>query len=400
MDLFFSLSGLFNAVASTLLGLLVFFKNRKNIVNQTFALFCLAVAAWSYPYTFWPLAQTKEATLFWFQLLHIGANFAPITYLHFVVSWLGLIKTRKIKITIFVGYLLATFFACLVFSPYFIKDMIPKFSMRFWAVPGLLYHFYLVFFFGYAIYSSYLLIKNYGEVSGVKKSQMKYIFAGMVLSFAGGSTNYPLWYNINFPPYGNILASSYVILSAYAIVVHRLMDIKLVLRRSSVYIFSLTTVLIIAFGLRYLFGYFLSVTSGWVDLAILILTLYFFPPIKDYYYRQANKYFFSSLYDSGQVISKLSDKLRSTLDINRVYGLISQSLIDALHIKNFGVLGHEKAKDEYFILYNNGFETAGRNRFPGNRTLQKEFVDKSRSIVVEELKGVSFLRTSRKPMIY
>ena len=51
---------------------------------------------------------------------------------------------------------------------------------------------------------------------------------GIALSFLGGSTNYFLWYNINFPPYGNILASSYVILTAFAILKYHLFNIKVI----------------------------------------------------------------------------------------------------------------------------------------------------------------------------
>ncbi|MBU2566211.1 hypothetical protein KKG46_01480, partial [Patescibacteria group bacterium] len=233
MELYFSFSGLFIAITSTILGLFVFFKNKNSRTNQTFALFCLSVAAWSYPYTFWPIAKDRESTLFWFQLLHIGATFTSITYLHFVASWLDIIK--KQKIIIIIGYLLAAFFTSFVFSSYFISDMVPKFSMRFWAEPGILYHFYLFYFFGYAIYSSYLLVKYYNKVTGVKRLQMKYIFIGMVLAFSGGSTNYPLWYNINFPPYGNIFASAYVIMTAYAILKYRLMDIRVAIKRSTIF---------------------------------------------------------------------------------------------------------------------------------------------------------------------
>ncbi|HCX27737.1 MAG TPA: hypothetical protein DHI91_01185 [Candidatus Portnoybacteria bacterium] len=392
MYLYFALSSLFNAVTSTLLGLFVFFKDRRNVVNQTFAFFCLAVAAWSYPYVFWPLAKTREGTLLSFQLLHIGASFCSITYLHFVASWLGLTKKRAMKITIAIGYVLAVFFASFVFSPYFISDMVPKFSMRFWATPGLLYHYYLVFFFGYAIYSSYLLIKHYNKVTGVKRSQMKYIFAGMVLSFAGGSTNYLLWYNINFPPFCNILASSYVILSAYAIVAHRLMDIKLALRRSFVYISSVLAIVIPASAILYLTDFYFPKYLILISLAVLVLAVSVFSPTRDYYYRIANKYFFSSLYDVREVITKLSDGLRSTLDVTEVYNFISRTLIGTFHTKAVGVLNYDAVSGQYAVQFNSGFLLGDRKIFSGDKILQEEYIKKSKIVVVEEIKSVAYER--------
>jgi len=95
--------------------------------------------------------------------------------------------------------------------------MVPKFSMEYWAEPGILYHLYLIMFFGFFLYASYLMIKQFKIEIGFKKSQMKFVLAGMILSFLGGSTNYFLFYDINFPPYGNILASSFVIFAAYGV---------------------------------------------------------------------------------------------------------------------------------------------------------------------------------------
>jgi len=48
---FFALSGLINAITSTLLGFFVFAKKKSNI-NVSFSLFALSVAFWSYAYFF------------------------------------------------------------------------------------------------------------------------------------------------------------------------------------------------------------------------------------------------------------------------------------------------------------------------------------------------------------
>lgn len=217
--IYFSLSSLFNAVVSTVFGLYVFWINKKHPVNITFALFCFGITIWSFPYIFWPLAKTEAGTLLAFQLLHIGACYVSIFYLHFVVTWLYLYpKNKKL---VYIGYILATFFALSGFSPLFIQGVVPKFSMRYWAEPGILYHFYLLMFFGYFFYASYLLVKNYWDQAGFKKYQIKFVLIGMVLSFLGGSTNYFLFYDINIPPYGNILASSFIIFTVYGVFLKR-----------------------------------------------------------------------------------------------------------------------------------------------------------------------------------
>ncbi len=382
--LYFSLSALFNAVISTLLGIFIYSRNRKSKVNISFSLFCLSVALWSYAYIFWPLAKTAQGTLLSFQLLHIGACFTSIFYLYFVVTWLDIEKQNR-KILYF-GYCIATLFASLVFSPLFIKDMVPIFNMRFWAVPGILYPFYLAMFFGFIIYSSYLLIVNYRVSTGTKRTQIAYILVGMVISFVGGSTNYFLWYNINIPPYGNIFASSFVILSAYAIIKHRLMDIKFVLRKYSVFLASLSSIVIVAVAIKYFIERFYEDFSLWADFFILLGALFVYPSIKDYFYKVANKYFFSSLYDSSEVIAGLSEKLRSTLDIRKIYQFIAETLINAFHVKGVGILSYNKSKDNFTILYNNGFNTYGQNFFPNDPELNKSYAARGETLIVDEVK--------------
>ena len=242
--LYFSFSALFNALVSTFLGLFIYFKG-KNEINKSFALFCFGVAAWSYPYIFWPLATTKEGALLAFQLLHISACFISIFYLNFVLRWLGLYEKRKY--TVYFGYLLSLFFVCFIPTTLFIKDMVPKFSMRFWAEPGILYHFYLVMFFSYFLYSSYLLLKSCYQETSIKRQQIKLILVGMVLGFFGGSTNYFLWYNINLPPYGNILVASFVIFTAISILKYNLFRIKVIATESfvaSLWVFLLVRTLL------------------------------------------------------------------------------------------------------------------------------------------------------------
>ncbi|MBU2542792.1 hypothetical protein KJ785_04510 [Patescibacteria group bacterium] len=224
--IYFSFSAIFNAFVSIFLGFLILFRDRKNKVNQTLALFSFGVGLWSIFYILWPMAETRANTLIFFQLLHIPACFVSIFYLHFVVSWLDIYKKQRWVIRI--GYVISTFFASLTFTPYFITGMVPRFSMRFWAVPGPLYHYYLSMFFGIFVYSSFLLFRYYFKEKGIRKKQLLIILIGIGISFVGGSTNYFLWYNINIPPYGNILASSFVIFTVYAIVRYNLLNIKLI----------------------------------------------------------------------------------------------------------------------------------------------------------------------------
>jgi len=262
--LYYVLTGLINAITSTVLGFFVLFINKQNKLNRAFSRFCFAVAFWSWAYCFWPLSLTKGNILFWFQILHIGAILIPATYLHFVFTFLDVEKKRKK--TIFLNYLVSIFFLANVFSPLFISDMVFRDPFLYWAVPGVLYHFFLLYFFGLTLYCWTMLYRAKKEFAGEKKMQLKYILIGTFIGFLGGSTNYFLWYDIPIPPYGNGLVVFYVILSAIAVVKYHLFEIRLIF----------TEMMIAATAVMLLILPFLMPTAGLKILTSLVFILFCF----------------------------------------------------------------------------------------------------------------------------
>jgi len=97
--LFYAITGLINAVGSAFLGLFVYSKNRKENINKTFGLLCLSIVLWSFPYYIWQLSNTEKIALLWSRVLMVGAIFIPVTYLHFVFTFLGLYQKKKKFIT-------------------------------------------------------------------------------------------------------------------------------------------------------------------------------------------------------------------------------------------------------------------------------------------------------------
>lgn len=408
MEIYFAFSGFFNATASTLLGLLVFLKNKKSLVNRAFAILCLADATWSFPYIFWPLAKTSQEALFWFQLLHIGASFTSIAYLHFASSWLDLYK-NKIKKIVRWGYLLAFCFSLSVFSPLFIKEMVPKFTMRFWAVPGPLYHFYLLMFFGYAIYSFYLLITNYKKTSGIKRIQLRYLLIGMIISYIGGSTNYPLWYNINFPPYGNILASAYLILSAYTIIRYRFMDIRLVVKQVTIYGFSFfvsigLSLLLMLAALNYSSFY---ISSPWIGSLILVFGIIIFQLVKEKFSKFANKHLFYTLYSYEKTLADLTEKLSRSIDLNRLVSLTTETIKDVMKLDKICLVLHKitPPKGELKILNNhqqeNNNNIVKENKDEADFYLAQniDFKEKNIDSLAKNKILVHYLENSKKPLV-
>ena len=218
--LYYQISSLVITITSFFIGFYIIFRTRTKVTIRFF-IFCMLICLWSFQYFLWQTSSTGDAALFWSRGLMAPAIFIAVAYWHFVVTFLN--KEKKYKKFIAVSYFIFFLFFLSDFTPFFVNRVEPALNFPFWPKPGPLYHPFVIMFFFYYIYLTYLLVKAYKKSENIKKKQIKYLLIGIVPTFAGGSTNYFLWYDIFIPPIGNILALSYVIFTAYAISRFRLM---------------------------------------------------------------------------------------------------------------------------------------------------------------------------------
>ena len=258
----FALSGFINGVSAVIFGLLVYLKNPKQLINKTFGLITLAVAIWAFGYGFWLSTDNKELALFWTRILSIGSTFIPIFFLHWIFAFLNLQKKKEL-ILIF-GYILTLILLSFVFTPFYVKDVVPRLSFPWWPEPGIVYNFYLILgYLGMVGYGGYELIKTYSKAKGDFKKQIQYVLLAMIVGFGGGATNFPLWYGIPLPPYGNFLVFLYPLIFSFAILRYHLFEIRVIL----------TELLVVAMGVILLVLPFLmpGITLRVLTIAIFIL---------------------------------------------------------------------------------------------------------------------------------
>ena len=392
---FLSIDALLTAIVALIFGFIVISKNWRNRINQTGFLMTAATAIWSLAYWRWlSIYDDRETALFWTRILSIGSTLIPLFYFHWIISLLGL--NQKKRLLIWLSYFLTIFFLLFSFSDLFVSSVKPVSHFAFWPEAGPFYTIYLILvYLCLVIYSIILLLREQSVSSGARREQIKYVLLGSILGFGGGATNFPLWYGINILPIGTVLVILYPILCSYAIIRHRLMDIKLVMRRYSVFLVSLIVVLTLATAAKYIATRYLYDYSTWVDPVILLTALLIFSSIRNYFYRLANKYFFSSLYDSSEVIASLSEKLRSTLEAEKIYEYIFDTLSNAFHVKAFGVLTLDEKNRLYIIRYNQGFKTGSQTDFLGDEKLDKMFVEQNKIIITEEVRRLDMFEKNQ-----
>jgi len=313
--IYYSVSTFINAIASTLVLIVVFMENPRSQVNRAFSYFAFSVAFWSYFYFLWQISKNADEALFWCKMLMAGAIFIPSTFLHFSVSLVGQFK-RYFKIVIF-WYFISTFFLALDFTPFFVKDIKPQLCFQFWPTAGIAYAPFLIMFAVLTLYAHIILYKSFKDFSESKRNQIKYVFLGTAIGFIGGATNYPLWYGIPIPPLGNALVAVYVVLVACAIVKYRLMDIEVVIAKSFILACVYVPAALVPLAIKLWGKNFLYPILGphWQAVPIIaFVVLFILAPFSFLYYQQR--------YDQVRMkrlraqLSKLKEIISSSIDID------------------------------------------------------------------------------------
>ncbi len=187
---------------------------------------------------------------------------------------------------------------------------------------GPLFPLYVVVIGGYLLASFSLLIWHYRRSKGLARLQMRYLFFGALIFMAVAFVS-----DVLMPALGvfgaNLLgpAASIVFVgaTAYAIVRHQLMDIRVVIQRGLLYAvtISITTALyfflIFALDIEYSRAtYHTSLAGGVIAALIVVLG---FPAFKKFFQRVTDPLFFKGEYDYHQTLRTAGEVLRSTIDL-------------------------------------------------------------------------------------
>jgi len=275
MDPFFlfSISCLFTAFLSLIMGIFIYLQNKKASLNQIWAVISLAIFVWSFSLFKVITAASEEIALFWKYILDVSAIFIPVLFFHFTLTFLKHSLEKKYKIQLRVVYFLATALALFSFTPLFKVGVAPIFEFNFWIKPGSFYILLPLFFLGLVIYSLCLFLKRYFQIQGIPKLQIKYILLSALFGFGGGVTNF-------FPqllalfPIGNFFIVLYILIVIFAITRYHLFEIRVLLTEILVGVMGATLLLFALIGPG-LSPNVLKALSSFVFFLILYLCLLF-----------------------------------------------------------------------------------------------------------------------------
>ena len=224
----FAVSGLLTGLTSMAFGYFVYVKGRYRSVNKLWFFFTLTVGVWGWGGMWIGLASTPAQALWaWRLSFACGVVWIPILFAHFVYVFCEIPASR---------FLLASYLHGIAFVPLALTDLFfsgvrHTFSSFYYAVPGMVFPYFVAWWMATVAYSHWVLIATGAHRTGQKKTQISYFLLATSIGYVFGALDYLPIFSVDFYPYGNFAIVLYPIIMTYAIVRHRLMDISLVINK-------------------------------------------------------------------------------------------------------------------------------------------------------------------------
>ncbi len=377
---YLGITGLVNFITSTILGVAYLIKITDRPLRYTTFLANFSIAIFSLGYLFWQLSTDAEHAFFWFKILTLGIILINTLFLHFVFVFVGIAQRKKIEIIFY--YAISGFFIFLNLNSMLFTTVEPRHNLGFWPIPTQLFNIYLTYWWWQCIYGYGWLIHSLRNSKGFIREQRKYLALGLLVAFIGGASNWPMWYGINFPPYLNILISLYVLLSAYAIIKFRLMDIKVILTRAGIFLFLYTFIL----GLPLLIGYRNGFNFDSFLLLFILATVG--PVIYQFLQRKAEDVLLAKQRNYQNMFLQASKEFLRERDLERIIRIIVYGVKYQINVEYAGFFLVDRDTGYYRLHFIKGEHHFPRNySIEGSHELIQQLKDSRRVLTYNEISG-------------
>jgi len=308
------------AAATAYLALVVFVRDTKNPVNKSFAILLLLSVFWGVAISFFRLSPTLESALLWDRTVYIAGTLVPSVFLLF-----SYIFTHKhlppFPYVVLTWGIISIFLVALFYTDWWIRTLIP--TAYGWHVElGWIYFPWMVYYFVFMGWGFYHLLRRYQTSKGLIRTQLQYVFIAILFPVVGAvmpNVILPWLGNYRLIALGPLFSFPMAAIIAYAIVRHRLLDIRKVVAKYTVYLLLLLFLTSI-YGLTlFLTTAMLAknqtvpqvVTTSLLSALVIAVT---FVPLQKFLERSVKRLFFQSSYETDATVLELSRAMAGTLD--------------------------------------------------------------------------------------
>jgi len=374
------------------MSIFVFVKSPRNKTKKIWSILTFCVAIYGFGAYMVSLCEDAQSAFFWWQFAYIGIIVIPALFMHLTYSLLNIKRPPFLKYIYFITsvlWILNIFRGDLFLGNvklFFVNSKI--FKPGYWAYPPSIFlRFFIIFIFGgLVIWSHIVLIRGYKRATGLKRYQLKYFLPASALAFLGGSTSFLPCFNIGLYPVLNITVAIYPLIMGYAIVRYRLMDIRVAITRTGIFVAVYTLVLGIPFVItnwfkNWLIGIF--GTNWWIFPSGLLAILATVGPfIYIYLERKAEKRLLYEQYRYQETLKQAAREMARIHSLKKLLSLIVHTVNKTVRISHSAIYLFDTKLEEFLL-------GAGRN------------LKKSQAISInKENPLTTYLKQQKEPLVF
>lgn len=349
------------ALANLLLGFFVYLGGKKKALNVFFAIFSFITAFWVLDNLLFLISPTLFLLKGQFALGAATVTSALIWIIFLTKNYISRIEVLLVSI------LVLTLFLLPFMDGLIIKDANIISADNFTFTTSSFFSFYSLIQAIVYIYFMILLFKGIKKNKGLKKTQITYVFFGAtlfgVIAIIYGLFLLPIYNLTSVGPLDAQSSLFFVGFSAYVILKHRFLDIRLVVARSVAYALLLIILaggyatLVIGSQALFFNKTDTNSTELLVEIVLAVLMAFTFQPLRRFLTKATDKVFFKENYDEAELLGELSHVFGSTI-------LLENLIRDSLEI----LLSHMRVAKGGFFLFGGlksfaykkgGFESIG-----------------------------------------
>lgn len=379
-----SLSALISGIFVVGLGFFIFYKDRRSSLNRIFFVMSLAIGIWLVGTYKMLTSQADGNAIFWDRFIYAAVVFIPVLMYHF--SWV-FTKLGKKKAGLIIGYVLSSFFLLLSRTDLFVSGL---FYYK-WGVhtqARLFHHVFLLFFFVYLFLTLRIFYIYYrkGALGNTQKAQAKYVFIAFFVLIVVGSTAYAPAYKIDIPPFSFLSGLIFTLILSYAIIRHRLLDIRLFVVRSILYSFTvilvggLFTMVVFTLGEQILGSTFWGIIIGSVAISLGL------EPLLHFLRRVTDRYFFQEKYNYQKTMQELAQSMTRIIDLQKLLDTTTATIKSALKVERIAVILWNGEGDLPIEVKQVGFDVPLDTHFSRKKNLVQHLARTQDELVEGELR--------------
>ncbi|QQS26819.1 hypothetical protein IPM44_03815 [bacterium] len=335
---------IFSIVAIGVLGLIVILANSKGYQNRLLACFNFSASLWLLTNFLASIATRDTSALLWSRLAVIPAVLSASFFLLLSLSFQPSPKKRPwLIVALAVASLSFTFLAPTNLNATSITAGQNNLVVGPLYIPLLAY---LLLCVGGGLI---VLGTSYRKARGMLRQQILYVFTGIILAFVPVifTNAVAILFGINsFLDTGPSFVLIFVAFSSFAIVRHRLLNIRAVVARSLAYVFSIGAFSLIyaflAFGLAQgvlLKNVLTTQLSRQIFNVVLAVVLAFtFPTIRRFFEKITDRVFYRDRYDPQKLVSDIGRVLASEILLEKLSAKVLKILDAQIHLANSNIV--------------------------------------------------------------